>query len=108
MISQNQVTHSMSKEFTSATPPSTFNPTVCYVYVIQSETGLSYIGQTENLEKRLQQHNLGKSGYTKRCKNWRLVYSEEFSTRKEAMLREAELKSSKGRKFVRSLLDKQK
>ncbi len=96
----------MSKEFASVTLPSTSNPTVYYVYVIQSETGQSYIGQTENLEKRLRQHNLGKSGYTKRCKNWRLVYSEEFSTRKKAMLREAELKTSKGRKFVQTLLEK--
>ena len=97
----------MSKEFASAAPPSTSYPTVYNVYVIQSETGQSYIGQTQNLEKRLQQHNLGKSGYTRRGKNWRLVYSEEFSTRKKALLREAELKTSKGRKFVHSLLEKQ-
>jgi putative endonuclease len=76
--------------------------------VIQSETRLSYIGQTANLEKRIQQHNQGKSGYTRRGKNWRLAYSEEFSTRKEAMLREAELKTSKGRKFLRSMFAKQK
>ncbi len=98
----------MSPKITSPTSRSASPHPSCHVYVIQSETGQSYIGQTENLEKRLQQHNLGKSGYTKRYKNWRLVYSEEFSTRKESMLREAELKTSKGRKFVRSLLGKQK
>jgi putative endonuclease len=78
-----------------------------YVYVIQSESGLHYIGQTENLENRLQQHNEGKSKYTKRCKAWRLVYQEEFSTRKAAIFREAELKTSKGRRFLKNLLTNQ-
>jgi putative endonuclease len=98
----------MPPKITSPTSRSASPRPSYHVYVIQSETCQSYIGQTENLEKRLQQHNLGKSGYTRRGKNWRLVYSEKFSTRKKAMLREAELKTSKGRKFVHSLLEKQK
>jgi putative endonuclease len=77
-----------------------------YVYVIQSETGLHYIGQTEDLKKRLSQHNEGKSRYTKRCKHWELIYQEEYSSRKEAIMRETALKTGKGREFLEKVLSK--
>ncbi len=75
-----------------------------HVYVIQSETGLRYIGQTEDLPKRLQQHNSGKARYTRRCKSWKVVYQEAYPTRREALFREAELKTTKGRNFLRKTL----
>ncbi|MBN2093980.1 MAG: GIY-YIG nuclease family protein [Candidatus Zambryskibacteria bacterium] len=80
------------------------------VYVIQnSDNGRIYIGQTENLIKRLKYHNGTKTSKKKSftSKNtgkgvWNVVYSEDFGTRTEAMKREKELKNSGGRSFVKS------
>ena len=82
------------------------------VYVIQnSYSGKLYTGQTENLAKRLDYHNGIKKSKEKSytSKNigkgiWNVVYSEDFETRGEAMKREKELKSSKGRSFVKSMI----
>jgi putative endonuclease len=69
-----------------------------YVYVLKSEsTGSSYVGHTANLEKRLAEHNNGKSLSTRGKRPWRLVYSEECATRSEAASRERYFKSVNGR-----------
>ena len=61
-----------------------------------------YIGQTKDLEERLLLHNnhaLG--GYTSRFSGtWILVHKEEFGTRNQALVREKQLKSFRGREFV--------
>ena len=79
-----------------------------YVYVIKNQNGKIYIGQTGDLEKRLGQHNdinFDKRSYTKLNKGkWTLIYTEEFTTRKEVIKREKELKTSRGRSFIRSEL----
>jgi putative endonuclease len=60
-----------------------------------------YIGYSTNAKKRLASHNHEKNkGYTKRYQPWEMVFTEEFETRLEAMKREKELKTSKGREFV--------
>jgi putative endonuclease len=69
-----------------------------FVYVLKSEsTGTSYIGHTSNLEKRLTEHNNGKSLSTRSKKPWKLIYKEEYPTRSEAASRERYFKSVKGR-----------
>ena len=77
----------------------------CFVYILQSEsTGKIYIGQTENLDKRLRQHNDPECKltlYTKRNKGpWTLLHSEEYPTRRDAMRREKQLKSGQGREWI--------
>jgi len=66
-----------------------------YVYILRTSSNTLYIGQTNNLEKRLKEHQ-GKSSksakYARYFDSMELVYSEEYLTRKEAMQREAELK----------------
>jgi putative endonuclease len=60
-----------------------------------------YIGYTSNLEQRLLSHNkLGKKGWTIKYRPWEVVFTEEFETKKEAMKREKQLKSAKGRQYV--------
>jgi putative endonuclease len=60
-----------------------------------------YIGFTSDLDKRLLAHNqLATKGYTIRFRPWTLVYSEEFESKKMAMLREKHLKSAAGRNFI--------
>jgi putative endonuclease len=73
-----------------------------YVYVIESEEGYRYTGQTPDIERRLAEHNAHTTFSTKRGNNWRLVYSEEYSTRSEAMKRERYLKTGAGRDFLRT------
>ncbi len=76
-----------------------------YVYVIQSEKDSSlYKGITNNLPRRLRDHNLGKNQSTKSRIPYCLVYYETFETRKEAREREKWLKSGVGREFLKKLI----
>ncbi|MEM9142246.1 MAG: GIY-YIG nuclease family protein [Bacteroidota bacterium] len=76
------------------------------VYILQSNLDDSYyIGQTENLEQRLKYHNDGKSRYTKRKVPWKVVYFEEYKTRKKAISRERFLKKQKNRSFYEKLIN---
>ncbi len=71
-----------------------------FVYILKCSDDSLYIGSTNNLEKRLKQHNKLKSGahYTKIRRPVILVYSEEYKTFGEARSREAELKTWKREK----------
>jgi putative endonuclease len=65
-----------------------------------------YIGYTGNLQSRLLSHNeLGKKGWTVKYRPWELVYSEEFLTKSEAIKREKELKSARGRQFIWKMIE---
>lgn len=72
-----------------------------YVYVLKSlVTERCYIGHTAELEKRLAEHNRGKTRSTKGYLPWKVVYTEKFETKSEAFRREQEIKSFKsGLKF---------
>ena len=75
------------------------------VYAIYSEKiDCIYIGQTSNLEQRLRSHNEYAKGFTARADDWIIIYSEEYSTRTEALKRERQLKTGSGRRFLRDLL----
>jgi len=76
------------------------------VYVLYSEVhDKIYVGFTSNLSQRLLSHNeLGTKGWTIKFRPWKLVYKEEFQLKGEAMQREKELKSAKGRSFIWSLI----
>ncbi|HED06936.1 MAG TPA: GIY-YIG nuclease family protein [Ignavibacteria bacterium] len=76
-----------------------------YVYVLKSiNFDKSYVGFTNNLNRRLTEHNKGKSKYTNIYKPWKVVYKEEYNTRKEARKREKYLKSSAGRRFLKEII----
>jgi putative endonuclease len=58
------------------------------VYAIESlERNYIYVGLTNNLDRRLDEHNRGKNKTTKPYKPFRLIYSEQFDTRLEARQR---------------------
>ena len=76
-----------------------------HVYVIQSEhDGTYYVGSTQDIEKRLERHNQGRSKYTKPKRPWKLIYSEKHPDRSCAMKRETEIKRRKDRDFIESLV----
>src|SRR5690606_7457497 len=59
-----------------------------------------YIGFTSNLEQRLKSHNeLGKKGWTIKFRPWTLIHHESYESKAEAMHREKQLKSAKGRQL---------
>ena len=67
--------------------------TTTYTYIIQCSDKTLYTGWTNNLEKRLADHNAGKGAkYTKSRLPVELVYYETFSSKEEAMRREYAIK----------------
>ncbi len=68
-----------------------------FVYILRCADGTLYTGSTNNLEKRIAEHNFAKSGahYTKIRRPVVLVHSETFSTYAEARKREGEIKRLK-------------
>ena len=66
-----------------------------------------YIGYSSDLDARMLSHNKrGKKGWTIKYRPWEVVYSQEFTTKAEAMKREKELKSAKGRAFIWNIIEK--
>jgi putative endonuclease len=66
-----------------------------YVYVLGTRTKtryLTYVGWTDDVERRLAKHNAGKGARTTRGRVWVLLHQERFATRREAMSREWHLK----------------
>lgn len=78
-----------------------------YVYVIRSKEGFLYKGMTDNLERRLVEHNNKElSFWTKRGTEWKLIYKEEFDNKTEALKREKWLKTRIGREYLKKILEK--
>ena len=72
-----------------------------FAYILISNVDESlYIGQTQNLEKRLLKHNNGYVKSTKAKKPWNILHYKECETRTEAMKLEKYLKSFKKRSAV--------
>jgi len=75
-----------------------------FVYAIKSQTrSYTYIGLTDNVERRLDQHNKGYNGTTKPYRPFKLFYNEQFETRIEARQREKYLKSGVGREYLKNI-----
>ena len=67
-----------------------------YTYMLQCKDGSLYTGWTNDLPKRVKTHQQGKGGhYTHAKRPVKLVYFEEFETKKEAMSRECAIKNLK-------------
>jgi predicted GIY-YIG superfamily endonuclease len=79
---------------------------VWYVYLLESEAvkGQRYIGVTNDLERRLAEHNAGKSAHTSKFRPWRIVTHVAFSDENKAALFERYLKSGSGHAFANKRL----
>jgi putative endonuclease len=77
--------------------------TTMYVYLIKSKTDQTkkYVGRTENLAKRLKEHNAGKSLHTSKYVPWELVVSIDFADSKSAVAFEKYLKHGSGHAFAK-------
>lgn len=76
-----------------------------FVYAIKSnDRNYIYVGLTNNLDRRIEEHNSGKNRTTKPYRPFRLIYSETFSTRSEARIKEKILKSGFGKEYLKTFI----
>ncbi|HMA62424.1 MAG TPA: GIY-YIG nuclease family protein [bacterium] len=75
------------------------------VYVLKSKKrNFHYIGHTNNIDNRLNEHNSGKVRSTKAYRPFELIYNEKYDTRSEAIQREKYLKFGEGNIWLRNKL----
>ena len=74
-----------------------------HAYVIENLEGKLYIGQSNNLEARLIRHNNNRVKSTKNKGPWKIIFSQQFQTRKESVNFEAYLKSLKKADYVKKV-----
>jgi len=77
------------------------------VYVIHNKVhDKIYIGQTKDLTERMRMHNEHLlKGFTSRFSGeWFVVYREEVESRQQALIKEKQLKSFRGREFIRKFI----
>jgi len=76
-----------------------------YVYILESLKNNSfYIGYTEDLRKRIVEHNSGKNLSTKPFRPYKLIFYEAFINRKDAKNREIYLKSDWGFRSIKKII----
>ena len=76
------------------------------MYVLKSEkTGKYYIGCTNDLKKRIVQHNKGETESTKRDMPWKIVCYKNFNDQKQAYECEKLVKSYKGGNGFRKIIN---
>ena len=78
-----------------------------YFLVTKSKYNISYIGWTNNLKKRIREHNDGKGAKFTRGRKWKLIYYEVVNNKSSALKREYELKKNrKLRNFIKNMFSK--
>ena len=77
-----------------------------YVYILYSkDTDKYYIGYTSLvLEERFRRHLTSYKGFTGRAKDWQIVYFESYEFKKDAIIREQEIKNWKSRLKIIELI----
>ncbi|HBM45683.1 TPA: endonuclease [Patescibacteria group bacterium] len=75
-----------------------------FIYALKSESkNYIYVGLTNNLKRRFDQHNTGKEKTTRSYRPFRVIFTKEFITRQEARNHEKYLKTGCGKEFLKSL-----
>tara|TARA_B100000029_G_scaffold116215_1_gene108982 strand:+ start:1758 stop:2030 length:273 start_codon:yes stop_codon:yes gene_type:complete len=77
-------------------PPKTVMPYHVYVLANKHKRRLvTYVGYTKDLKKRLNLHNLGRGAKFTRGRSWKIIYTEKFITKNEAISREYYIKKNR-------------
>ena len=72
-----------------------------YTYIIESaKTGNWYYGHSDNLERRIEEHNSGSTKSTKGKGPWKLIFKRPFLSRLEANRFELELKKLRNKNYI--------
>jgi putative endonuclease len=73
-----------------------------FVYILQSDVDHGwYIGYSENVDRRLAEHNMGSNASTRLRRPFQLIYYEAYLHKLDALGREKFLKSGAGRRFLK-------
>ncbi|TMB99254.1 MAG: GIY-YIG nuclease family protein [Chloroflexi bacterium] len=75
------------------------------VYALRNPKGRLYIGQTDDLDGRLAQHQAGEARWTSSRGPWQLVWTEAYGTGAEAVKRERALKSGRLNQVLRAEIE---
>ena len=76
-----------------------------WVYILQSlKNGRYYVGSTNDLERRLSEHNSGKCKYTSKTGPWKLEFSQKFTNLSVVRKVEFWLKMQKDSDFIRRII----
>ncbi len=78
-----------------------------YVYALYNRSNHKiYIGQTGDLKRRIEEHNqkVGNHFTARVPGHWEVIYKEQLETKTEALRREKQLKSYRGRLFIKSYI----
>ncbi|NTW33624.1 MAG: GIY-YIG nuclease family protein [Bacteroidetes bacterium] len=79
----------------------------CYLYILYSPIlNKYYVGSTNNINRRLYEHNIGHSIYTRKGIPWELKGKKAFSILEEARTEERRIKKCKSRKYIEAYLAK--
>jgi len=70
---------------------------IYHVYMLKSlsKNSVTYVGYTNNLQKRVDLHNNNRGAKFTRGRKWKLIYKEKFNTKKEAISREYYIKNNR-------------
>ena len=68
-----------------------------FVYMLKSSSNklVTYVGYTNNIIKRVKQHNTGKGAKFTRGRKWKLIYKEAFKSKSKAISREYYIKKNR-------------
>ncbi|NQV13318.1 MAG: GIY-YIG nuclease family protein [Parcubacteria group bacterium] len=72
-----------------------------YTYVLSSKDGRLYVGYSENIRKRVAEHQRGLVRSTKSYRPWQLVYYEACLEKEDAIKREKQFKTGFGRAYLK-------
>ena len=71
------------------------------VYILYSDSLRKYyVGQTKDLDRWIEEHNRGKTSFTAKGVPWKIIWSNEFDSRSEALAIEKRIKSRGAGRFL--------
>lgn len=76
------------------------------VYILYSFShNKTYVGYTNNLQRRIFEHNHAEKGFTQKCRPWVLAYAETFDDKTKARRREEYFKTGVGRVEIKKIVE---
>ena len=77
-----------------------------YVYIlINLDRNKTYTGVTQDIQRRLKEHNQGKMAFSRKFAPYNILYMEKFATSSEAYTKERFYKSTSGRRNIKNMLE---